>query len=247
MTRMSSEGASRSHIPRWIRRALTNPRLGEEENRRRIVLALALIVVVPVLVGFALAHLFGGAIAEGSILLLISALVDKSLLTRNTPHRYEMHEVLRQYATEKLRLSPEEIIEVRDRHCEYYATFLQERENLLKGDKQKETLAEIGRVFNRVVRLVCQLSVSDTQCGFKMLSQSAVREIVPRMAVDRFGFDFELIILAHKLGFKVKQMPVRWRNQKDSTVTLFGPNGFVKILMDLIKTKFRLIKGGYNL
>jgi hypothetical protein len=67
------------------------------------------------------------------------------------------------------------------------------------------------------------------------------------MALDRFGFDFELIILALKLGFKVKQMPVRWRNQKDSTVTHFGPNGFVKILMVLIKTKFRLIKGGYNL
>jgi hypothetical protein len=80
-----------------------------------------------------------------------------------------------------------------------------------------------------------------------MLSQRAAREIVPRMAVDRFGFDFELIILALKLGYKVKQMPVRWRNQKNSSVTLFGLNGFVQILMDLIKTKFRLIKGGYNL
>jgi hypothetical protein len=65
--------------------------------------------------------------------------------------------------------------------------------------------------------------------------------------VDRFGFDFELIILAHKLGFKVKQMPVRWRHESDSSVTFFGPNGFTRILIDLVKTKYRLIMGEYKL
>jgi dolichyl-phosphate beta-glucosyltransferase len=111
--------------------------------------------------------------------------------------------------------------------------------------RYRELMGDLG---NLLIRATLGLwSYPDTQCGFKMLSQSAAREIVPRMAVDRFGFDFELIILAHKLGFKVKQMPVKWRNQKDSTVTLLGLNGFVQILMDLIKTKFRLIKGGYNL
>ena len=109
----------------------------------------------------------------------------------------------------------------------------------------RELMGDLG---NLLIRATLGLwSYPDTQCGFKMLSQSAAREIVPRLVVNRFGFDFELIILAHKLGFKVKQMPVRWRNKKDSTVTLFGQNGFITILMDLIKTKFRLIKGGYNL
>ncbi len=85
----------------------------------------------------------------GATLFLISALVDKSLLTRNTPKRYEMHEVLRQYATEKLGRSPQETQEARDRHCEYYATFLQKQEFLLRGDKQKEILAEIaGEIEN---------------------------------------------------------------------------------------------------
>jgi dolichyl-phosphate beta-glucosyltransferase len=111
--------------------------------------------------------------------------------------------------------------------------------------RYRELMGDLG---NLLIRATLGLwSYPDTQCGFKMLSQSAVREIVPRMAVDRFGFDFELIILAHKLGFKVKQMPVRWRNQKDSSVTLLGPNSFIQILVDLIKTKYRLIKGGYNL
>ena len=68
------------------------------------------------------------------------------------------------------------------------------------------------------------------------------------MVVDRFGFDYELIILANKLGFKVKQLPVRWLNEEGSTVGgLFGPNGFIQVLIDLFKTKWRLITGAYKI
>jgi dolichyl-phosphate beta-glucosyltransferase len=106
----------------------------------------------------------------------------------------------------------------------------------------------MGDMGNLLIRAMLGLwDNPDTQCGFKMLSQRAAREIATRMMVDRFGFDFELIILAHKLGFKVKQMPVRWHHETGSSVTFFGPNGFTRILIDLVKTKYRLIKGEYNL
>jgi dolichyl-phosphate beta-glucosyltransferase len=109
----------------------------------------------------------------------------------------------------------------------------------------RELMGDMGNVLIRATLGLWRYH--DTQCGFKMLSQNAAREIATRLVVDRFGFDFELIILAHKLGFKVKQMPVRWRNEKESSVTLFGPNSFIQVLMDLMKTKSRLIKGKYNL
>ena len=111
--------------------------------------------------------------------------------------------------------------------------------------RYRELMGDMG---NLLIRATLGLWGNlDTQCGFKMLSKYAAREIATRMVVDRFGFDFELIILAHKLGFKVKQMPVRWRNEVGSSVTFAGPNGFIRILMDLVKTKYRLIKGEYNL
>lgn len=111
--------------------------------------------------------------------------------------------------------------------------------------RYRELMGDMG---NLLIRATLGLwGNPDTQCGFKMLSHCAAREIATRMVVDRFGFDFELVILAHKLGFKVKQMPVRWRNENGSSVTFSGPNGFFRILMDLVKTKYRLIKGEYNL
>ena len=112
--------------------------------------------------------------------------------------------------------------------------------------KLREIMGTGGNVLIRVV--LGLWSFPDTQCGFKMISAKAADAVASRMVVDRFGFDFELVILAKKLGFKIKQMPVRWLNEEGSTVGgLFGPNGFVQVLIDLFKTKGRLIIGKYKI
>lgn len=111
--------------------------------------------------------------------------------------------------------------------------------------KYKELLGDMG---NWAIRIVLGLwKYPDTQCGFKMLSDKAAEAVASRMVIDRFGFDFELIKLAESLGFKVKQMPVRWLNEEGSTVTLTGPNGYIQVFIDLFKMRWRLLTGKYNL
>lgn len=112
--------------------------------------------------------------------------------------------------------------------------------------KYREVMGDMG---NWAIKIVLGLwSYPDTQCGFKMLNAQAAQAVASRMVVDRFGFDFELIVLAKKLGFKIKQMPVRWLNEEGSSVGgLFGPNGFVQVLIDLFKTRLRLWGGKYKL
>lgn len=111
--------------------------------------------------------------------------------------------------------------------------------------KHREIMGDMG---NWLIRIVLGLwSYPDTQCGFKMLTAKAAEEVASRMVVDRFGFDFELIVLAKKMGLKIKQMPVRWLNEEGSTVGLTGPNGFIQVLVDLFKTRLRLWGGKYKL
>lgn len=111
--------------------------------------------------------------------------------------------------------------------------------------KWKEVFGDLG---NWAIRIVLGLwSYPDTQCGFKMLNARAAEEVASRMVVDRFGFDFELVVLAKRLGFKIKQVPVRWLNEEGSTVTLTGPNGYIQVLKDLFKTKWRLLSGKYHI
>lgn len=92
----------------------------------------------------------GGFTAEvaravaGTSLRTLAGLVNQSLLRANLENsRYDIHELLRQYAARKLQEAGSEEETVRDRHAAYYCAFLEEREGDLKGARQQEALGEI--------------------------------------------------------------------------------------------------------
>ncbi len=80
----------------------------------------------------------------------------------------------------------------------------------------------MGKLFNRLVRFLVVPGIRDTQCGFKLFSREAAREIFSRAKVDRFAYDVEALLLAKQLGYAIAEVPVLWFNSKDSRVTLFG-------------------------
>lgn len=83
-----------------------------------------------------------GQVASASLATL-SALVDKSLLRADSDGRYQIHELLRQYAAVQLAQSPDDIARVYDLHCAYYADFLHERQEDMVGGQQREATVEI--------------------------------------------------------------------------------------------------------
>ena len=73
----------------------------------------------------------------------LAALVDKSLLQLDSSGRYWIHELTRQFATEKLDHFPEKKAAILDLHCEYYATFLQQREQRFRIEQSPEIIKEL--------------------------------------------------------------------------------------------------------
>ena len=67
-----------------------------------------------------------------------------------------------------------------------------------------------GRVFNLIVRTATGLPFWDTQCGFKAFRMSVCRPLIEAAQIDRFGFDVELIYLAHLANLRLLEIPVRW-------------------------------------
>lgn len=67
-----------------------------------------------------------------------------------------------------------------------------------------------GRIFNLLLRITLGLQFADTQCGFKAFKRPAVEKIFPLQKIERWGFDPEVLFLARKFGFKVKEIPVLW-------------------------------------
>jgi glycosyltransferase involved in cell wall biosynthesis len=88
----------------------------------------------------------------------------------------------------------------------------------------------MGRFFNLAVRIVAGLPFRDTQCGFKLFSRRAAREVFRRQQLDRFGFDVETLFIARKLGLRIAEVPVRWSHCEGTKVTtLSGASAFLDI------------------
>jgi dolichyl-phosphate beta-glucosyltransferase len=85
--------------------------------------------------------------------------------------------------------------------------------------RRQSRLRELmGKTFNRLVRVLSGLRISDTQCGFKGFRHAAAQEIFSRQQTNGFAFDVEVLLLASALGFQVLDMPVHWSNSPESKV-----------------------------
>src|SRR6185436_12692004 len=90
----------------------------------------------------------------------------------------------------------------------------------------------IGSVFNFFVRKFLFCQIKDTQCGFKMFRRETVKPLFARSYLRGFGFDIEILYLAHKMGYRVKEGPVSWKSVDGSKVNLLRDSAkmFVNIL-----------------
>jgi dolichyl-phosphate beta-glucosyltransferase len=103
----------------------------------------------------------------------------------------------------------------------------------------------IGRVFNLVVRRLLSLRFQDTQCGFKCFSREAAREIFSLARIDGYAFDVEIIIIARRLGYRIKEIPVCWSDSADSKVRPLGD--LSRVTRDLLKIYRNERAGLYSL
>jgi glycosyltransferase involved in cell wall biosynthesis len=78
----------------------------------------------------------------------------------------------------------------------------------------------ISRIYNLFIKLVLWTSFSDAQCGFKAVSRRTVDHIVPQIKDESWFFDTELLVLAEKRGYLIKDLPVEWIEDDDSRVKI---------------------------
>lgn len=88
----------------------------------------------------------------------------------------------------------------------------------LIGDRQPWRREQAGRVFNLLVRIATGLPFWDTQCGFKAFRLEVCRAIFDGARTNGFGFDVELLYVAHQAGLRMREIPVRWNHHDGSKV-----------------------------
>jgi dolichol-phosphate mannosyltransferase len=93
----------------------------------------------------------------------------------------------------------------------------------------------LSRGFNLLVRLMTGVKLRDTQAGLKAMKKSALKSVFPRLSVERYAFDVELLIVANLYGLKVVEMPVDLQVQ-----ALFSLREMCRMFIDLLGIAYRL-------
>lgn len=106
--------------------------------------------------------------------------------------------------------------------------------------EQRKLLREVtSRAYNLIIRLGFRTRFTDAQCGFKAVSRRAADALVPLIHNNEWFFDTELLILAEKKGYRIKQIPVHWVDDPDTRVKVVGT------AMEDLRGLWRLKRAGY--
>lgn len=92
----------------------------------------------------------------------------------------------------------------------------------------------LGNVYIVLSKLILGATVNDYNCGFKLYKKEAAKSLFMQLTRNDWSFDSELIYLIFKQGLKIKEIPVRWHDQKKTSK--------VKPLQDGIKSFISLVR-----
>lgn len=103
--------------------------------------------------------------------------------------------------------------------------------------KQPLWKRSFGVCGNLIIRFLAVKNIWDTQCGFKVFTQKAVKDIIPKTKINRWAIDAEILAIAQTLKYKIAIIPVYWINSPNSKV---GIKGYFLTLKEVFKIKRNL-------
>jgi len=120
----------------------------------------------------------------------------------------------------------------------------------LSGSIKAEEYTGFGKIYRNVlgklskylIRVMAIWEIHDTQRAFKLFTKEAAEKIFPRQNIMRWGFDIELLVIAKGLGYKIKELPVKWENPAGRVTFL----SYLNTLKELFQIKFNKWRGKYK-
>lgn len=112
----------------------------------------------------------------------------------------------------------------------------------------KPTLERIfaSRIFNFMIKILLGLKFRDTQCGAKLFRRGALEKTIPKLTFSQLAFDVDILYTMKKLGFKIKEVPTIWSDEKYSKVNFVSSGPWMAlaiIRLRILNSPFkRLIK-----
>jgi len=103
---------------------------------------------------------------------------------------------------------------------------------------------KMGKIFNLLVRILILKGIKDTQCGFKIFKTEVAKKIFLKTKINRFAFDVEVLFIAKKFNYKIKEVAITWKNRYASKVHIIKDS--IIMLMDILRIFIYNLLGHYK-
>ena len=103
----------------------------------------------------------------------------------------------------------------------------------------------LGHIYTWLSQTVLGSQVSDFTCGFKLFRHDVYQAVFSRSRINRWGYDSEIIYLTERLGYRVREVAVRWLNDERTHVRA-ARDGLISFV-ELLAIRYYDLTGVYNL
>jgi len=101
-----------------------------------------------------------------------------------------------------------------------------------------------GRAFNFTVQQLSVRGINDTQCGFKMFTARAAEAIFPRVTIDGWAFDVEVLVIAREQRLRIVEVPIEWHYRRESQLNLMRDG--ISMFGDLLRIRSKARRHDYS-
>jgi len=101
----------------------------------------------------------------------------------------------------------------------------------------------LGGIGQQLISLCVVSGFHDTQCGFKLYRTDVAQVLFRQQRIDGFGYDFEVLMLARRLGHAVREVPIRCAHKIGGSVRL---HTYVSVLAEIVRIRWNLLCGRYE-
>ena len=114
----------------------------------------------------------------------------------------------------------------------------------LQAQRQSLLRQFYGRIFNLALRILLGLKFKDTQCGFKAFTRNSARTLFPKQTIERWGFDAELLYIAHRCGLNVKEVAVVWSHSEGTRISPLRDG--LRMFTEVLAIRWNALTGKYS-
>jgi dolichyl-phosphate beta-glucosyltransferase len=102
----------------------------------------------------------------------------------------------------------------------------------------------MGKVFTWLTNRVATRDISDITCGFKSFTHASAQELFSRSIIDDWSFDAEVLYIAQQHRKRIKEVPVRWHDERGTKVRIV--RDAARAMLGLVKIRINGMKGLYR-